>query len=195
MSRRVKADELALWRQVAQTAKRMHPQRADKPTPLADSLQPDRQPVPKPRIDPFDIGSSRADKTRANDTLPGLSQRIAAAPLSMDKKSLTRLKRGKLMPEARIDLHGMTTGRAHPALVGFILRAQSQGKRLVLVITGKGKDRDAGGPIPERRGVLRHQVPHWLSLPPVGPLVLQVTQAHLRHGGGGAYYVYLKRQR
>ncbi|WP_150121448.1 Smr/MutS family protein, partial [Sulfitobacter sp. HI0023] len=44
-------------------------------------------------------------------------------------------------------------------------------------------------------GVLRHQVPQWLSAPPLGGLVLQVTPAHISHGGGGAYYVYLRRQR
>jgi DNA-nicking Smr family endonuclease len=76
-----------------------------------------------------------------------------------------------------------------------MLRAHGQGRRLVLVVTGKGKHRDDGGPIPVRQGVLRHNVPHWLRMAPLGPLVLQITEAHLRHGGGGAYYVYLKRQR
>lgn len=113
----------------------------------------------------------------------------------MDRKTHTKMKRGKLVPEARIDLHGMTMDRAHPSLTGFIMRAASEGKRLVLVITGKGKDRDEDGPIPIRRGVLRHQVPHWLSVPPLSQLVLQITAAHDRHGGGGAYYVYLKRLR
>jgi len=85
--------------------------------------------------------------------------------------------------------------RAHPALTRFILTAQQDGKRLVLVVTGKGKQRDDGGPIPVRFGVLRHQVPHWLSTQPLSLAVLQVTQAHMRHGGGGAYYVYLRKTR
>jgi DNA-nicking Smr family endonuclease len=41
--------------------------------------------------------------------------------------------------------------------------------------------------------VLRHQVPQWLRLPPLGNVVMQVTPAHIRHGGHGAYYVYLRR--
>ena len=65
----------------------------------------------------------------------------------------------------------------------------------MLVVTGKGKDRDDGGPIPVRLGVLRHNVPQWLSTPPLAQIVLQVTEAHLKHGGGGAYYVYLRRNR
>ena len=77
----------------------------------------------------------------------------------------------------------------------FILSAYADGKRLVLVITGKGKERDDGGPIPVRFGVLRHQVPQWLALTPLSSAVLQITQAHDRHGGGGAYYVYLRKNR
>ena len=105
------------------------------------------------------------------------------------------MKRGKLKPEGKLDLHGMRVDSAHPALVSFILSAHSAGKRLVLVITGKGKDRDEPGPMPVPRGVLRHQVPQWLSLPPLSQVVLQVTPAHVSHGGGGAYYVYLRRHR
>jgi DNA-nicking Smr family endonuclease len=105
------------------------------------------------------------------------------------------MRRGKLKPEGKLDLHGMRVDTAHPALIRFILTAQSQGKRLVLVVTGKGKYRDEPGPIPTPRGVLRHQVPQWLSLPPLAQAVLQVTPAHISHGGEGAYYVYLRRNR
>lgn len=105
------------------------------------------------------------------------------------------MKRGKLKPESRIDLHGMRLDQAHGALVRFVLSSQASGRRLVLVITGKGKTREEPGPIPTPRGVLKHQVPQWLSLPPLAQAVLQVTPAHQRHGGEGAYYVYLRRGR
>jgi DNA-nicking Smr family endonuclease len=89
----------------------------------------------------------------------------------------------------------MTLDRAHPILTGFVMNAHAQGKRLILVVTGKGKQRDEGGPIPVRHGVLRHQVPQWLQMQPMKYVVLQVAQAHVSHGGGGAYYVYLRRYR
>jgi DNA-nicking Smr family endonuclease len=107
----------------------------------------------------------------------------------MDAKLHGKMVRGKLLPEARIDLHGMTLAEAHPELIRFVLNAQSAGMRLVLVITGKGKRGEDHGPIPQRMGALRHQVPHWLRLPPLGQAVLQ-----LKHGGSGAYYVYLRRR-
>jgi DNA-nicking Smr family endonuclease len=113
----------------------------------------------------------------------------------MDRKAFDRLRRGKLKPEARLDLHGMTLDQARPALTRFLMSSHAQGRRLVLVITGKGKSADDAGPIPARRGLLRHNVPAWLQQPPLAQIVLQVTQAHLRHGGSGALYVYLRRHR
>lgn len=89
----------------------------------------------------------------------------------------------------------MTLAEAHPELIRFILNAQSNGLRLVLVITGKGKPGADTGHMPQRTGVLRHQVPHWLRQPPCNAAILQVTEAHLRHGGSGAYYIYLRRTR
>ena len=191
--RRLSDDEMALWRRVAQTAERMHPERKPHEAPLP-------QPKPKAKRRPmmqmpeFEIGNGPS-KPPAHDLGKPVSERIARAPLNMDRKTHGKLKRGKMAPEGRLDLHGMTMEQAHPRLVAFILRAQADGKRLVLVITGKGKNRDEGLPIPVRHGVLRHQVPHWLSVPPLAQAVLQVSEAHLKHGGGGAYYVYLRRNR
>lgn len=190
--RHLSAEERALWDRVAQRATPLHPAREDS--------APDRQPGPKKPVVPrdpipdFRVGQ-KATATRAHDIMRPLVDRLVAAPVNMDSKSFGKLKRGKLKPEARIDLHGMTLAEAHPELVAFILGSQSMGRRLVLVITGKGKDRDDGGPIPTRHGVLRHQVPQWLALPPLSQAILQVTPAHLKHGGHGAYYVYLRRSR
>ena len=113
----------------------------------------------------------------------------------MDRKAFERMIRGKLRPQARLDLHGMTAAHAHDALRGFILRAHANGLRLVLVITGKGRRGGDDAIIPERHGVLRHQVPQWLRLAPLSPLVLQISPAHRSHGGEGAYYVYLRKAR
>lgn len=192
--RRLRPDELDLWNRVADTTERMHrpPPREDTKPKLKQSGP--KQPAPAP-VPAFKLGQSAKDSPAGHDLMSSVSDRVRNAPVRMDRKTHTRMKRGKLSPEARIDLHGMTLDRAHPALTGFIMRAASDGKRLVLVITGKGKDRDEQGPIPVRRGVLRHNVPHWLSVPPLSQLVLQITPAHASHGGAGAYYVYLRRLR
>lgn len=186
-------EDRALWKQVAATAKPMDrsgaPAIRDQSTPLAPDLP--RHPsktTPDP-IQPFRVGEKTSTSFRSGPETSG------SPPIRMDHATYRRMVRGRLKPEGRIDLHGMTLAEAHPALMSFLFEAAEAGKRLVLVITGKGKDRDSGGPIPIRRGILRSQVPAWMAAAPLNALILDIREAHQRHGGGGAFYVYLKRGR
>lgn len=193
MSRRkLRPDEIELWAQVAATAERLNPHRPNGAPEHTPRPKPKPQKTLHPRED-FSIGAHARAKPQENTLVAPVRDRIASAPLNMDKKTFARLKRGKLRPEGKLDLHGMTMDQAHPALSRFILSSHASGKRLVLVVTGKGKHRDEGGPIPVRHGVLRHNVPQWLAMAPLSALVLQISEAHLKHGGGGAYYIYLRR--
>jgi DNA-nicking Smr family endonuclease len=184
-------DEEALWQTVARTARALRPAPAITLPETTPSVT--AKPKPPEPLPVFTLGEKSRTAT-AHRIAPSLSDGLAQAPLQMDAKAFGKMTRGKLAPEARIDLHGMTLAEAHPELIAFILNAHSAGLRLVLVITGKGKPKADHGPIPHRVGVLRHQVPQWLRLPPLGHVVLQVAEAHLRHGGTGAYYVYLRRR-
>lgn len=193
MSRKPGKDDLDLWRRVAQTATRMERPKfpvEDMPPKVRKTDKPKRQPLPS-----FEIGS-RSGPRPQTAAIPGdVGSRLAALPVQMDRKAYTRMKRGKLVPDAKIDLHGMTLDQAHGMLTRFVLNQSGRGARLLLVITGKGDRDDPHDPLPMRRGVLKRQVPDWLRQPPLGPLVLQVTEAHRSHGGSGAYYVYLRRSR
>ena len=194
--KRLSEEDKALWKKVSETAE---PLQVARPKPLPASERP--LPMPKPvkveksRLQPFELGAKAKTKSPGNDLMPSISERVGKQPVQMDKKAYGRMTKGKLVPEARIDLHGMTLEQAHPALVGFVMRSYGEGKRLILVITGKGKSKRDDGPIPVRRGVLKHQVPQWLQMAPLRQVVLQVREAHLKHGGTGAYYVYLRRSR
>jgi DNA-nicking Smr family endonuclease len=124
---------------------------------------------------------------------------FAAQPSGVDGGTQARLDRGTLDPQARIDLHGMTETAAHRALATFIRGAASRGHRLVLVVTGKGKQ--AADPheafdlelVQRRRGVLRSMTPRWLAEPELSGFVADIRPAHRRHGGDGALYVYLRK--
>lgn len=186
-------EEHELWQAVARSARPMHAQKPLKKADAAPSLPTPEAPEPaRPRLPQFRLGE-KVKLTASHDIAPTLRQGLAQAPLRMDAKAFGKMTRGKLAPEARIDLHGLTLAEAQPELIRFILNAQGDGLRLVLVITGKGRRGDDQGPIPQRLGALRHQVPQWLRMSPLAPAVLQVAEAHLRHGGAGAYYVYLRR--
>jgi len=179
-----------LWDRVAKTATPIHARPLSGPSTAKKAKE---RAVQHPAIAHFHVGMKAPHQPKPHDLKADVRHEVANAPLRMDRKSFQTMKRGKMKPEARIDLHGMTLAQAHPALIGFIMSAFSNGNRLVLVITGKGKMRDDGGPMPARFGVLRHQVPEWLRMPPVSGCILQISEAHFKHGGSGAYYVFLKR--
>lgn len=190
-------DDRALWEKTASTITRMEKGsllHRKEPEPSPPAQKKTLEPAPE-RPKYFQVGSKASKQRSFLDTAPTISEQLSNAPVQMDKKAFQSLKRGKKAPEARIDLHGMTLMQAQPALTRFISQSHAEGLRLVLVITGKGKDRDMGGPIPERLGALRHQVPEWLRLGGMAHMVLQITPAHAKHGGSGAYYVYLRRRR
>lgn len=110
------------------------------------------------------------------------------APLGRRERS--KLSRGRKDIDARLDLHGMTQSRAHRVLLNFLHHAQEDGLSVVLIITGKGKSGAES-----ERGVLRRQVPQWLSLPEFRSVVIGFDEAHIGHGGEGALYVRVRRAR
>lgn len=106
----------------------------------------------------------------------------------VDWRTARQLRQGKTEPEATIDLHGSTQTEAHSLLASFLQRSAQEGKRAVLVITGKGSR--AG-----KAGVLRMSLASWLSSAPCSAFVAAFAQAHIRHGGEGAFYVLLRKQK
>ena len=104
----------------------------------------------------------------------------------LDRPTLDKLSKGRLPIEGRVDLHGMTQSEAHALLLSFLQRAHASGGRYVLVITGKGFSSDGNG-------VLKRQVPAWLSTPPFRALVSSHDLAARNHGGEGALYIRLRK--
>lgn len=191
MSRRRKGrapteEEHALWEQVAATLHRKAGRASaslpsQKPTPV-NTVAPEA-----PRADyPNGVSLRPLGRVAPPVSFPGSPAKPASG---LDRATEARLRKGKRAPDARIDLHGMTAMAAHAALNAFIARSYAQGLRCVLVITGKGGLHD-GAP-----GVLRREAPHWLSIPPLADMIVHVSAAHPRHGGGGAFYVYLRKNR
>ena len=193
-------EDLELWGRVVQTTRPLHSDQSLRRARVdLTASDPPKHGPPKHAASRPASGSFRPSpppsRATAQDLAPPLSEHLAQKPVTMDKRKFQRMARGKIEPDARIDLHGMTLAQAHAALNGFILRAHASGARLVLVITGKGKSVADDGPIPRRPGALKQDVPKWLRMAPLGAVVLELREAHPRHGGSGAYYVYLRRAR
>jgi DNA-nicking Smr family endonuclease len=179
--RALSEEERALWESVAKQTKPLRkkarttkPHVASPDSKMAAAAKAFAPPKPSPAVK-----TARAAKPNPAPPL---------APLGRRQRS--QLSRGRKGIDARLDLHGMTQTRAHHALFNFLQRAHSGGLTFVLVITGKGR---MGAE--SERGVLRRQVPHWLSLPEFRSLVVGFEEAHIGDGGEGALYVRIRRSR
>jgi DNA-nicking Smr family endonuclease len=177
--RGLSAQEQKLWSDVTRAVAplRRQPLPAD-PAPPAAPDKPKPKPKPKP--------------ARASAPSAPPAARPTAPLEAFDRRLKQRLARGTEVIDARVDLHGKTQSEAHAALFSFLRKAQSDGAKFVLVITGKGGS--AGEDFSER-GVLKRQVPQWLRLPEFRRYVLGFEDAHLRHGGAGALYLRIRRRR
>ncbi|MCF8466843.1 MAG: Smr/MutS family protein [Sneathiella sp.] len=161
------------------------------------------KPASPRRISAEDMAKAMADWPNSH-----LSERIDSPETTpsrrknvpgLDKRSAERLRKGQMEIDGRLDLHGLTRNDAHRRLRNFITAAQIQGKRCVLVITGKGsaaqKTDDAPFMAPEKTGILREAVPKWLVAPDLRHLVIDIRTAQPKDGGSGALYVLLRRNR
>ena len=161
-------DDSDIWRSVMSDVKPLMGRR--KPVRVEPALKP-----MSPKVTPAPTAVTPLRKLQE-------PLKLGQAP-GVDKRTVERLRRGQLPIEARLDLHGHTRGSAHSALCGFLAAAWDSGRRVVLVVTGKGQ------------GILKDAVPRWLNENPVRGRVLLVAQAQPKDGGGGALYVLLRRRR
>lgn len=124
-------------------------------------------------------------------------KKSASGPSGVNGATQERMRKGQVEPDAKIDLHGMTEAVAHRALASWLTAAQGRGHRLALVVTGKGTPKnDENAPwMMTPHGVLKQMVPRWLNEPELAALIARVQPAHVKHGGDGALYVYLRKSR
>ena len=158
-------------------------------TPLPGRKPGRSDPLPEPKTLPKRPAPRAVPASPSEHIEPRQAELTHGKAPGLDRKTQTNLRKGKVEIEGRIDLHGLTQAEAHRALIAFIQTSRDQGKRAVLVITGKGL-RETG-----EIGVLRRSVPGWLNAPPLKPLIRAFDYAARQHGGEGALYVLLRRNR
>lgn len=170
--RKLSEAEAQAWAKVAATVKPIGPREAALPdfqAALEEGIA--ERAAPKP------------EKETAPPPVQKPSAVSAPAPLA-DRGREKKVRRGKLDIAAHFDLHGHTQVSAARALPAFLSAQQAEGARCVMVITGKGK---AG------QGVLRRNFLLWLETAEARRLVSGYAEAHPKHGGSGAFYVFVRR--
>lgn len=178
--------EHALWQAVTH-----------KVTPLPGApVAPVKPPPPLPLADPK--AAARPQARPKKPAVPPPPKTKTPPPTSPfdegDPKAARRVARGRMPIAATLDLHGLTQTQAETRLRTFLEFAAVRGARTVLVITGKGAPDATPIPFEEApRGILRQRFLEWVQAPPLRGLIASVRPAHQKHGGRGAFYVFLKR--
>lgn len=180
---KLSAEDRALWRRVTQTVSPMRPAEEPVEAAPAEEGKPPRKPTPS--------GGALPPAPKPASPKPPPTPRS-----HLDRRLVKRLGRGAAAVDAVVDLHGLTQNEAHDRLIAFLSQSQAAGRRVVLVVTGKGRVGEASGDWWEEgsRGILRRAVPKWLAAPPLRAIVVGFERAHERRGGEGAIYVQLRRR-
>ena len=183
--RNLTREELDLWRQVTQTVAPF----TEKKIPIfsteemkPEPVEPDQKPAPLPKPRRYEVPGYTPTPQRPASALTPLSP--------LERRLKQRLSRGRADVDAVMDLHGLRQSQAHSVLRGFRHKAQAGGAKVVLVITGKGRN---PGSDETEGGVLRRSVPQWLRAPELRAVVVGFEEAGHSHGGAGALYIRIRR--
>ena len=196
-------EDQELWQKLAQTVEPLHQMKPRVREGERSGL--DRSVSP---ADPGIRPTPSANVPRRSDPFPIVRQPHgpkAPPPLApFDRKRSRRIASGRIEIQARLDLHGARQSEAYSRFRAFLVDSAAQGMSTVLVVTGKGGPRsnnagrhelDGYGVAAPERGVLRRSVPLWLEEPELRLLVASYTAADIKHGGGGAIYIHLRKRR
>ena len=177
--RPVTPSEEALWRKAVRDVRRLD----SGPAP-ARPVDPGG--AKKGVLPPAPLGAGKTPNKRQ----PTLSPRQLDPFQAGDPRAERHVRRGRKRIDATLDLHGQTQTTARATFYGFLLEARSRGYECILVITGKGAARRGAG-----RGILQARFGEWLREDSFRQHIVRAAPAHPRHGGGGAFYVFLKTAR
>ena len=180
-------EEAALWARVAKSV-----------TPLPGrSAPPEAEPEPAMPGAPIAADSPRSKRVKGRvppPSAPRVPSSATPAPTGLDSHWERRLGRATFQPEFTLDLHGHTLDQAYHRLNAGLAQARAMGARLVLLITGKPRFAEAADRGQER-GAIRAKILDWLAAGSHRSAIAAIRKAHRRHGGEGALYIVLKRER
>ena len=109
--------------------------------------------------------------------------------INIEKNKLKRIKSGRINIEGTIDLHGFSLKEAKARLQLFIGESFQRNKRLLLIITGKGRNSKPN--IHGKKQTIKTEIYKWISEDFYRDKVQYISKALDKHGGEGAYYFFL----
>ena len=104
--------------------------------------------------------------------------------IALSKKKIKDFNKGNIFIENKLDLHGFNLDEARNLLENFINQSIKNKNRVILVITGKGK---------EGEDTIKNNILSWLNSKDLRNKILAVNYASRKHGGTGAIYILFRK--
>ena len=131
---------------------------------------------------------------------PNVNTVIKNSEFSLEKIDLKKgIKKGSFHIDKKIDFHGKSLLESEDQFNNTIIDSYNSGKRCLLFVTGKGlfksKNYEESDKPKLYHGIIRSFFVEWASSQKFSKYILSFEQALIEHGGDGAFYVYLRKNK
>ena len=109
-----------------------------------------------------------------------------------------KYKKNKNLKIRSIDLHGYTLDEANKTIENFINKAFSENINKLIIVTGKGlhSENEKDPYVSKDLGILKYSVPEFINNnASLMKMINEITDAKIEDGGGGAFYIFLKKNK
>ncbi len=109
-----------------------------------------------------------------------------------------KFQKNKNLKVRSIDLHGYTLDEANKTIENFIKKAFFENVNKLIVVTGKGlhSENEKDPYVSKDFGILKYSVPEFITNNKgLMGKINEITDAKIEDGGGGAFYIFLKKNK
>jgi DNA-nicking Smr family endonuclease len=131
---------------------------------------------------------------------PNVSTGIKKSEFLLEKIDLKKaIKKGSFHIDKKIDFHGKSLLESEEKFSNTIVKSYNSGQRCLLFVTGKGlfksKNYEESDKPKLYHGIIRSSFVEWARSKKFSKYILSFEQASIEHGGDGAFYVYLRKNK
>ena len=131
---------------------------------------------------------------------PSVNITIKNSEFFLEKIDLKKgIKKKFFQIDKKIDFHGKSVLESKEQFNNTIIDSYNSGQRCLLFVTGKGlfksKNYDESDKPKLYHGIIRTAFVEWARSKKFSKYILSFEQASIEHGGDGAFYVYLRKNK
>ena len=146
------------------------------------------------------IIKKKTKETKLTSPEPKTNQSFKNSNFVLERINIRKnIKKNVFKIDKKIDFHGKTLLEAEEIFSSTVLNCYRSGYRCLLFITGKGlfktKNKEENNEPKLYHGVIREAFSSWVKSKQFSKLILSFEQASIEHGGDGAFFVYLRKNK